>query len=330
MYFTKMLGAAAIASAAIFSTGAALAEVDTLKIGTTTTLPAMPLVIGQKKGFFAEEGLEVELEKTNGATTVMMPMLAQGGLDMVMSGPSASLFNSMSQGMGIKIVSDVGQLDPSADGAPFVIVVRKDLLDSGELTKLEDLKGRPITMGVDGTPLAFMMIKALQKVGLGEADIDPKYFRALPDMVAALQNKVVDVSAMIVPFDAQLARDGIAVSLVDAAEVAPNMQAFILLANEKFVANDELRHRFFRAYRKSVDWYREHLNGDRTELVEMATEFTGMSKEQIEVSAWAHYEENLQLNEASLVEQYDMWVAKGLAAPGLDMAAQIINPPLND
>ena len=316
--FTALLTACAILGA-----NAAVAGTP-VKVGYAPRLPQMPVFIAEKKGFFKEEGLDVELVPVNSVTTVLLPMVAKGDLQLSFSGPTATLFNAMSQGMNIKIVADGGQCPTTFDGCPYVIVARKDLHDEGKLTKLSDLKGKIVSFGADGTSLAYMMFKALDKSKLTDKDLTVRWFGSVQDMGVALANKGLDASAMIAPYDGSLAQKGIAVRLADAREVAPGMQTFMVIASEQFVQNKDALDRFRRAYKKAIDWYKKQVEGDAAELIAIASEYTKMTPEQIKASSWGYYADDLKVNTPDIIEQYNLWVKRGIAKPGLDIKSHII------
>jgi len=314
---------ALLAACAFLGAGAAYAGTP-VKIGYAPRLPQTPIFIADKKGFFKEEGLDVELVAVNSATTVLLPMIAKGDLQLSFSGPTATLFNAMSQGMNIKIVADGGSCPTNFDGCPYVIVARKDLHDEGKLTKLSDFKGKTLSFGADGTSLAYMMFKAMQKAGLKDSDITLRWFTSVQDMGVALSNKALDASAMIAPFDASLAQKGIAVRMADARDVAPGMQTYMVIASEQFVANKAALDGFLRAYKKAIAWYKKQIAGDDTELTAIVAEYTKMTPAQIKISSWGYYADDLKVNTPDIVEQYSLWVKRGIAKPGLDIKSHVI------
>lgn len=315
---TALLAAAVVMSAAAASAG------TPVKIGYAPRLPQTPIFIADKKGFFKEEGLDVELVAVNSATTVLLPMIAKGDLQLSFSGPTATLFNALSQGMNIKIVADGGSCLANFDGCPYVIVARKDLHDEGKLTKLSDFKGQTVSFGADGTSLAYMMFRALEKAGLKDSDVTLRWFTSVADMGVALSNKALAASAMIAPFDASLAQKGIAVRLSDAREVAPGMQTYMVIASEQFVQNKDALERFRRAYKKAILWYKKQIGGDDTELTSIVSEYTKMTPAQIKASSWGYYADDLKVNTQDISTQYDLWVKRGIAKPGLDIKSHVI------
>lgn len=322
-----MLRYVLIAAVVSFTPGIVFAQSDeAVNVGFSPRTPQAPLYIAQDLGYFEEEGLKVELEPSNSATTVLMPLLAQGTLDVVFGGPTATLFNVMSQGLEVRIVADGGRVPADFDGYPYSIMVGKELFDSGEFNELSDIAGKVVSFGANGTSLAYMMFKALDKAGINATDVDIRWYRSIADMAVALENGGLDASAMITPFDASLESRDIAVVIADARDVAPDMQAYMLLFSEMFTADEERAQKFLRAYARAIGWYKEQIESeDPSQLVDIINKYTSLPREEILAGPWTYYDPNLELNEVDLKEQYELWVEQGLAQPGLELDRFIVN-----
>lgn len=317
----KFFTAAALSLAALLPQTAGAAEI---KVGFSPSLPQVPLYIAAEKGFFRDEGLQVSLKPTVTATPKLLPLLAAGELDVVFGGPSAALFNAMDGGIKFAMVADGGQVNPDFEGAPYVIVVRKDLHDAGAFKTLADLKGKTLSFAVEGTSLAYMMFKALKNGGLKPGDVTIKYFKALSDMGVAFENKVVDASAMTVPQNLGLASGGMSVDWLDARKAAPGLQAYTLILGETLLTTRRQEAKaFLRAYAKAIAWYKAALKGDRTELLVIAEKWTRLPADTLKQSSWTYYDDKLSMNVPDIKEQYQTWVDQKLVKSGLDVDAFI-------
>ena len=111
---------------------------EIVKMGDLPAISNAGLYIAIEKGYFAEKTITVETERfASGAK--MTPALATGQLDVAIGTPAASLFNSIASGMDSRIVADKGQVRPGLSFSP--IIVRKDLVDTGKVKRVRDLKG---------------------------------------------------------------------------------------------------------------------------------------------------------------------------------------------
>jgi NitT/TauT family transport system substrate-binding protein len=164
-----------------------------------------------KKGYFKDEGLDVDLKVIQGGAAAI-PGLISGDLDMTF-GNWVSFFFAQSKDAakavdGIKLVSDGYQAKPDM----FLIVAGKD----SPLKSPKDLAGKTIAINT------FKNIAELTaKATLEANDVDPssvtfKEF-AFPDMQAAIENKTVDAAFMVEPFITRAQRAIGSVTVLDAA-----------------------------------------------------------------------------------------------------------------
>jgi NitT/TauT family transport system substrate-binding protein len=301
---------------------------QSIKVGYTPRLPQMPLYIANDKGFFKEEKVDVTLVPSSQPAPRLLPLLARGDLDVVFGGPSASVFNAFSEGIGFRIVADGGQADPSFSGYPYSLVVRKDLFDKKEFNSLADLKGKTVSFGTQGTTLAYMMFQGLARAGIDPKDVNIRYTKTMPDIAAMLTNHGIDASAMIPPFDAILQTKGIGVIWKDVRELAPHMQVYVLIFSQRLADNLDLSKRFLRAYLKAVRWYQGALKEKNPELIAIAAKWTKMPPAAIKVSAWTYYDKDGRLNIMDIKNQQATWVRQGLVNKPADIEQLVDLKPL--
>jgi NitT/TauT family transport system substrate-binding protein len=125
---------------------------DTVKLGDRPAISNAGIYIAIEKGYFQERGVTVEIERFASAGKMTAP-LATGQIDVSVGSPSAGLFNSIAGGMDFKIVANKSQVQPGYDFTP--LIVRKDLVDSGKVKTLKDLKGMKVANGAKGINLDF-------------------------------------------------------------------------------------------------------------------------------------------------------------------------------
>src|SRR3977135_2613170 len=115
---------------------------DKVKVGTGGSARDAPFYIAQDKGFFKDEGLEVDLIVLDSGAKVIAP-LGTGELDVGSGALSVGFWNALIRGVKFRIVADRGHTEP---GYLYqTVFMRKDLIDSGQFKSLAELKGR--TMG---------------------------------------------------------------------------------------------------------------------------------------------------------------------------------------
>jgi NitT/TauT family transport system substrate-binding protein len=135
---------AAIVLALLLAIAPPAAAAETVKLGDLPAISNAGIYIAIEKGFFQEHGVAVDIERFASAGKMTAP-LATGQIDVSVGSPSAGLFNSIAAGMDFKIVADKGQVRPGYNFTP--LIVRKDLVDSGKVKTLRDLKGLKVANG---------------------------------------------------------------------------------------------------------------------------------------------------------------------------------------
>src|SRR5689334_12577391 len=166
---------------------------DVVKMGELPSISNAGLYLAMDKGYFQEKGITVDIEPFASGGKMMAP-LATGQIDVAIGAPSAGLFNAIASGQDFKIVADKGQIGPGHSFTP--VIVRKDLVDSGKVKTLKDLKGMKIANGAKGIQLDFYLAKMLEHAGIAYGDVEMVYM-GYPDGVKALATRAID--AMIAP-----------------------------------------------------------------------------------------------------------------------------------
>ena len=152
------------------------AAAETVKLGDLPAISNAGIYIAIEKGFFQEHGVAVDIERFASAGKMTAP-LATGQIDVSVGSPSAGLFNSIAAGMDFKIVADKGQVRPGYNFTP--LIVRKDLVDSGKVKTLRDLKGLKVANGAKGINFDFFLAKMMEHVGLTYDVLDVVYMSIL-------------------------------------------------------------------------------------------------------------------------------------------------------
>jgi NitT/TauT family transport system substrate-binding protein len=96
-----------------------------VRIGYRPYLTLAPVFIAQAESLYAEQGLDVELVPIEGVAS-SVPLLLQGGLDVLPGPVSPSLFNAIHRGGRLRVVQDKGFYFPN-DCAPSSVVVSRQL-----------------------------------------------------------------------------------------------------------------------------------------------------------------------------------------------------------
>lgn len=261
------------AAVAILGWSAAHAT-DKVRVGVFQSISDAGIYIANEKGYFAEQGIDVELQRVSSASTVTTA-LASGDIDVSGGSPSASIYNAIRQGIPIEIVADKGSTPPGHGYLAFM--VRKALAD--KITKPEDLRGRTLaaTGYAAGSTNEVAVHKLLMSGGVKASEVKIVAM-AFPDVMTSLGTGNVDVGILIEPLVTLAVEKGIAVIWKRADEVYPSQQYAAVLYGPGMTKRPDVGVRFMTAYLKGVRYYNDALKGKipRKELIDILTRNTSV------------------------------------------------------
>jgi NitT/TauT family transport system substrate-binding protein len=223
-----------------------------LKLAVFGALTDAGFFIAMDKGYFAEQGLNVETIPSESAPRII-PFLANAQVDIAGLSSSPALFNAAGRGVAIKLVANKGRHGPGFEYLGFM--VRKDLLDSGRVRDYPDLRGLRIATPGQGTAIWGELARALDKGGLGFADVELETLQQ-PDALQALANRAIDAALLIEPLGSAAATRGIAARWKSTEEFAPGAEGGLVAYAPHFVQGQpEAARRFLIAYLKGTRAY---------------------------------------------------------------------------
>jgi NitT/TauT family transport system substrate-binding protein len=204
---------------------------------------------GVEKGYFRDEGLDLDVIKFDSAARAMAP-LGSGELQLAAGGVSAGFFNAVARGMDIKIVADKTQTIPGL--GTQALVVRKDLIESGRFKSLADLRGMKVAIPAPGSASTTILSKMLARGGLTARDINA-VFLATPPMLSAFANKGLDAAVPLEPGVSLAVQTGLVERIIEDYDVYPEHQIAVIFCSSKFIRdNRKAAVGFMRAYLRSV------------------------------------------------------------------------------
>ncbi len=245
---------AVLAASLVLPSAAAAAEV--VKVGDLPAITNAGLYIAIEKGYFQARGITVETERFASAGKMVAP-LATGQLDVAVGAPSAGLFNAIAGGMDFRVVADKGQLRPGGSFVP--VIVRKDLVDSGRVKSVKDLKGLKVANGAKGITLDYLLAKMLEQVGLGFDAVEVVYL-SYPDGIKALASKAVDAAIAPEPWGVQAEQQkvGVRLFLTEQTPAVATFQVGVIMYAGKFIKErPKVARDFLQAYVQAIKYYTE-------------------------------------------------------------------------
>lgn len=232
----KFFGMVLLGSAMLM-TGSA--EAGSLKLAHSTWVGYGPFYIARDKGFFKEEGVDVELIIMED-TPIKMGALISGQIDLVAS--TADEFPIyMKPGKMLRYVLAVDN-SKGGDG----VVANKDI------TSIADLKGKKVAFE-QGSVSQFFLNALLKDAGMTEADIEPVNMAAT-DAGVAFAAKQVDAAVTWEPALSQGAKSEHGHMLLTSADKPGLITDVVATTAETAVAKKDDIAAFVRAWYKAVDY----------------------------------------------------------------------------
>jgi NitT/TauT family transport system substrate-binding protein len=223
---------------------AALAA-DEVKVGMLRVPTA--LLVGIDQGYFAAQGIDAQpVFFTTDAELV--PALSTGQVDLGITAPGATLFNTLAPGVDATIVADAWV---SANGSPSgdstFVMVRKDLAPEG-VFKNVDAKGLTIAITAHGEVAELFLDAYLATLKVSPGDVNVVEM-PLADMSSALFNRAVDIAVTVDPYATILATAGTAVKVASLSALMPGCVQAVIVYGKRLERTDRaLGLRFMRAF----------------------------------------------------------------------------------
>ena len=277
-------------------------EVQTIRLGYIPVIIFAPLFVGIERGYFAEEGLNLDLvpiQSTNDAVV----QLAVGDFDVALIGGNAGLFNAINRGLRFQIIAPMHSERPPL-ATPLVISA--DRVD--EIQSVADLRGKRIAVNGIGAAIEYWVDQALAQGGLSIDDVELTAMR-FPDMPAALASGTLDAAVITEPLVTINKDQGLLAVLAE--DFINDFTATYVLSNETWLTdNPEIARGFMRAYLRAC----RDLQGDymNTEIAEIIEKYTQVPAAVVMRSPLSYYKPDGQVPIEDLETLQEFFMRRGL------------------
>jgi NitT/TauT family transport system substrate-binding protein len=224
----------------------------TLGVGGKPLLYYLPLTVAERKGFFKEEGLEVEINDFGGGAKSLQALIG-GSVDIV-TGAYEHTIRMQAKGQDVRAITELGRFPA------IVIAAKKD--KAGQIKSAADFKGLKIGVTAPGSSTALTAQYAMVKAGLKPTDAAFIGIGSGASAVAAMQKGEIDVISHLDPVISKLESDGDISILIDTRTEAGTRALFggsnpaaTLYTKKDFIdANPITTQRLVNAFMKSLKW----------------------------------------------------------------------------
>ena len=207
------------------------------------------------KALFAANGLEVTLQATTNSVA-QMTGLANGAFDIAMTAVDNIVAYVEGQGEA--------PIGPQPD---FFAFMGSDngflsLVARPEIKRIEDLKGKTLSVDARTTGYAFVLLDMLRRGGLAESDYEIVKVGGMVQRWDALRDGKQDATLLSAPYDILAVAQGLN-RLARATSMIGRYQGNVAAAKRSWaMAHEKEVVGFIRAYVAAIDWLYEAANRD--------------------------------------------------------------------
>ncbi len=206
-----------------------------------------PFYVAAQKGYFADEGLEVEI-------AYIEPTTPQAGFDLLTNEEIDGRFSTL----------DEAALYWKAE-TPFAVMLATDVSAGGDgvlvrhdrnIASINDLKGKRIGLWLT-TPSHFLLNYLLQKNGMSEADVTLVDLSAEAAAAAVVAGEV-DAAVTWSPYLAKAAADPNVEILITSKDTPGLITDVLLMRTEALASDPDTCQRLVRAWNKAVAYQKSN------------------------------------------------------------------------
>ncbi len=293
-----------------------------VRLGVVGTASDSGFFIALERGFFREQGLDVETTPFDTAVRMVAP-LGASQLDVGGGSHSVGLFNAAARGVAIRMVADKGSALP---GHGFIgLLIRRDLVDSGRVRTAADLRGLRVASATRGTVSEGVLNAWLSPYGVSADQVEVVEM-AFPDHAAALNGRTVEAAVTVEPFLTRVADQGLASLYGRLDAVSPGHQIAEVFYADAFAREQaDAAHRFMRAYLRAVRYYNDAFGGGdvakRQDVIGILTRQTPVTDPALyERMALPGLHPDGALSVPSIAADQEIWLQLGMLPTRLDLS----------
>ena len=230
-------------------------ELQPLSVGLMPDTDSLPFIIAQEKGYFADEGLKVDIQQFKSAMD-RDSALQSGNLDGAVSDMLAVAF-AKDGGFDVKVTS-------MTDGS-YKLIAGKD----AGVQSVKDLKGKDVSVSRN-TIIEYVTDQILVHEGMQDSDINKVIIPQIPTRLEMLQNGKLAAATLPEPMASIAVHNGCRfVTGSDELGINPG----VILFTEKAVSGKQAEiAAMYRAYNRAVDYLN---NTPRDEYIDLVVEKGG-------------------------------------------------------
>ncbi len=236
-------------------------ELQGVSIGVMPDIDSVPIIIAQEKGYFAEEGLKVDIQQFKSAMD-RDAALQSGNLDGAISDMLAVAF-AKSGGFDVKVTS-------FTDGT-YKLIAGKDEAAATP----QDLAGKDVAVSKN-TIIEYVTDSITASQNMPADSINKVVIPQIPTRLEMLQNGKLAAATLPEPMGSIAIANGCKF-ITDSEELGINPGVMMFTATAVADKQEELK-AFYRAYNKAVKYLNEHPQDEYMDLIIEKSGFPAAAK----------------------------------------------------
>jgi NitT/TauT family transport system substrate-binding protein len=266
------------------------AAADKITVGAVGSATAIywPFFVGQAKGFFAAENLELDVVYAQSSAAIMQ-QLAANSVDVTIGGGLVDPIRAIDKGAPLAVARILVQ------APPYTLVAKPSI------KSIAELKGKTISIGGPKDITRIYIEGMLAPNGLKDGDYDLVFAGSTGARYSALQAGAIDATLLTAPFNFHSKAAGFS-QLGEASRFMPDLPFGGLVVNRNWAAaNPQVLQRLLAVTTRSVIYFQDPQN--RAESIKAMVDASRLKSDEVEASYdyfRAYFENTGNLSKATL------------------------------
>ncbi len=274
-----------------------------------------PVYVADEKGWFAEEGLEIQWVGEVPAAQ-LVPAVAAGSIDFA-NRHTPLVLTARAGGAKLRIVAAGAQTTAERPHMKYLVV------PGSPIRSVKDLKGKKIGINSFGACSEYVLKEYLRRNGL-DKDVE---FQVIPDpnQEQALGQGLIDVGVLHSPYYEKVVKTGAAREIFNDFVVDDGLSGMLpYFTNEELIRkHPEVVRKFVKVLVRAADWTNSH----HDEAGQIFAKRRGLDPQY--AGSWQYYEHGLVPGPAQVQWWIDLLVREGKLKPGQIVATDVYTNEFN-
>ena len=227
-------------------------SLEKITVGVIPIVDTAPIWLGESKGFFAEEGLDLEIETATGGSAIV-PGIQSGSYDFAFSN-LISVMVANDKGLDMKFVANGISTTGDVKSDVGSVLVK----NGSKISSPKDLAGKKVSVN-NLSNIGDTTIKSIVEEDGGDPASIEFVEVPFPDAPAALENGIVDAAWILEPFQSSALDAGAKMLSANFAEFDPELDVAGYFTSAQYAQeNPEVTEKFTKAMDKSLQYAQEN------------------------------------------------------------------------